>query len=257
MRIQYVGLDAMNNKTKNFRWLMLAIVAFFIFVVLQVPAAWLIAKFYKNGQFLHNVSGNVWQGSADWQKGNLRGSLNWQLRPLELLLLRLAADVDVHSGNTKLSGTASYSMNKTIYMRDMQGQFAPETLKKVADWQWPSNPIQFKDMQFKYKKTQGFNHADGNLLWSGGELLYTFAQRQERMNVPVLSAKLTDESGQLVIDVRDNREQRMMNIKLDPDLMIDVQLTQRMLLNVPSYEGNAGLDTYVISTRQPLMGAMN
>lgn len=93
--------------------------------------------------------------------------------------------------------------------------------------------------------------------WSGGELIYTFAQRQERMNVPVLAAKLSADAGQLIIDVRDNRDQKMINIKLDPNLMLDVQLTQRLLLNVPSYEGNAGLDTYVISTRQPLIGAMN
>lgn len=247
----------MNNKTKTFRWLTFAIVTFFIFVVLQVPAAWLIAKFYKNNQVLHNVSGNIWQGSADWKKGNLRGSLNWQLRPLDFLLLRLGAHVDVHSGNTKISGVAAYSLAKTLSLKEMQGQLAPETLKKLADWQWPSNPIQFSDVALKYKKEQGFSLADGVMQWSGGELNYTFAQRQERMNVPVLAAKLSADAGQLIIDVRDNREQKMINIKLDPILMLDVQLTQRLLLNVPSYEGNAGLDTYVISTRQPLIGAMN
>ena len=63
--------------------------------------------------------------------------------------------------------------------------------------------------------------------WSGGELIYTFAQRQERMNVPVLSGQLSDENGQLLLDVRDNRDQRMLNIKLDPSLMLDIQLTQR------------------------------
>jgi hypothetical protein len=34
--------------------------------------------------------------------------------------------------------------------------------------------------------------------------------------------------------------------------MLDVQLTQR-IINIPSYEGKAGLDTYVISSRQPLL----
>lgn len=257
MHVGYIERDAMSNKSKTFRWLMLTVVIFFIFIVLQVPAAWLIAKFYKNDQILHNVSGNIWQGSADWQKGNLRGSLNWQLHPLQLLLLRLAAHVDIHSGNTQISGIASYSLNKTISIKDMQGQLAPETLKKLEDWQWPSNPIQFKDIDLIYKSTQGFSHADGVMQWSGGELIYIFAQHQERMNVPVLSAKLSDDNGQLNIDVRDNRDQKMINIKLDPHLMLDVQLTQRMLLNVPSYEGNAGLDSYVISTRQPLIGGMN
>ncbi|ANF80859.1 general secretion pathway protein [Acinetobacter sp. NCu2D-2] len=247
----------MNNKPNTFKWLILAIGAFFIFVVLQVPAAWLIAKFYKNNQVVHNVNGNIWQGSADWKKGNLNGSLNWQLRPLDFLLLRTGANIDVHSGNTKISGIVSYGLGKTLHLKDLQGQLAPETLKSIADWQWPTNPIQFSNVSLKYKKQQGFNDAVGDMQWSGGELLYTFAQRQERMNVPVLAAQMADENGQLLIDVRDNREQKMMNIKLDADLMLDVQLTQRLLLNVPSYEGNAGLDTFVISTRQPLMGAMN
>lgn len=247
----------MNNKPNTFKWLILAIGTFFIFVVLQVPAAWLIAKFYKNNQVVHNVNGNIWQGSADWKKGNLNGSLNWQLRPLDFLLLRTGANIDVHSGNTKISGIVSYGLGKTLHLKDLQGQLAPETLKSIADWQWPTNPIQFSNVSLKFKKQQGFNDAVGDMQWSGGELLYTFAQRQERMNVPVLAALMADENGQLLIDVRDNREQKMMNIKLDADLMLDVQLTQRLLLNVPSYEGNAGLDTFVISTRQPLMGAMN
>ena len=53
--------------------------------------------------------------------------------------------------------------------------------------------------------------------------------------------------------VRDAREQKMLNLQLDAELMMDVQLTQRLLLNIPSYDGKAGLDTYVISSRQPLL----
>ncbi len=73
------------------------------------------------------------------------------------------------------------------------------------------------------------------------------------MNMPSLMAEIKDENGQLQVDVRDQRSQKMANLSLDPSLMLDVQLTQRMLLNIPSYEGKAGLDTYVISSRQPLM----
>jgi general secretion pathway protein N len=247
----------MSNKPKTLKWFIFAILTFFIFIVLQVPAAWLISKFYKNNQVLHNVSGNVWQGSADWKKGNLQGSLNWQIRPLDLLLLRLGAKVDLHSGNTELSGVMGYGLNKTLTVKNLEGQLAPETLKKMADWQWPANPIQLQAVDFKYKKQQGFNQVTGQMQWAGGELVYSFAQRQERMNVPALTGQLRDESGQLLLDVRDSRDQRMLNIKLDPALMLDIQLTQRFLLNAPSYTGKAGLDSYVISTRQPLMRGWN
>ena len=79
----------MIKKPKYITWWIFALIAFLIFVLLQIPAAWLISKFYKNNQTLHNVSGNIWQGQADWQKGQLRGTLNWNTRPLDLVRLSM------------------------------------------------------------------------------------------------------------------------------------------------------------------------
>ena len=59
------------------------------------------------------------------------------------------------------------------------------------------------------------------------------------------------------MDIRDQRNQKMANLLLDANMMLDVQLTQRLLLNVPSYDGKAGLDTFVISSRQPLLQGGN
>ncbi len=243
----------MSDKPKQIRWLIFAVISFFIFVMLQIPAAWLISKFYKNNQTLHNVSGNIWQGQADWSQGQLRGSLSWKTRPLDLLLLRIGADVEIHSGNTKLEGIVGRGFGQNMRVKSINGQIAPETLKSFADWQWPSSAVQLKDVAFQYQKKQGFSNAEGQMQWAGGELIYTFSQRQDRMNMPALQGKLSDDSGKLRMDVRDARDQKLMNWQLDPDLMLDVQLTQRLLLNIPSYDGKAGLDTYVISTRQPLL----
>ncbi len=248
-----VGKGGMKKNTKQWRWWLFAIFAFLIFIILQIPATWLIAKFSKDNQLLHNVSGNIWQGQADWQRGQLRGSVHWKTRPLDLLLLRLGADLDIHSGNTHFNGVFAYSFGKKIIVKGLQGQVAPETLKYFANWQWPENAIQLKDVQLHYHDEKGFSSADGQLNWGGGELTYTFGQRQERMTMPSLIAALKDANGQLQLDIRDQRSQKMANISLDANLMLDVQLTQRMLLNVPSYQGKAGLDTYVISSRQPLL----
>ena len=73
------------------------------------------------------------------------------------------------------------------------------------------------------------------------------------MNIPSLKGSLSDRDQVLNIDVRDQRDQKMINLLLDKNLMLDVQITQRMLMNVPSYQGKAGLDTYVVSSRQPLL----
>ena len=242
----------MIKKPKYITWWIFAIIVFFIFVLLQIPAAWLISKFYKNNQVLQNVSGNIWQGQADWHKGNLRGSLSWKTRPLDLFLLRLGAHIEVHSGHTQLDAIAGYGLGKKVIIHDLNGQIAPETLKNIVDWQWPANAIQLQDIDFNYKTEQGFSQADGQLQWAGGELIYIYAQRQDRMNMPSLKGKLSDENNKLMFDLRDQRDQKLIALELDPSLMLDVQLTQRLLMKKEKKKGKAGLDTYVISSRQPL-----
>ncbi len=88
-------------------------------------------------------------------------------------------------------------------------------------------------------------------------LIYNIGDRQDRMNMPSLNGQLTDQNGQLQVDIRDQRSQKMANLLLDANMMLDVQLTQRLLLNIPSYDGKAGLDTFVISSRQPLIQGGN
>lgn len=242
----------MKIKSKPISWWIFGCLAFLIFIILQIPANWLVSKYFKNNQILSNVSGNLWQGQADWRYANLQGSLHWTARPLDLFKLRLGAELNVQSGATQLQGIVGYGLGKKMIIRELHGEVAPDTLKALVNWQWSANRIQLNQIQFNYQKASGFNEAQGQLNWAGGNLGYQFAQRQERMDVPPLQGQLLDRDGQLNIDVRDQQRQKMINLALDKDLMLDVQLTQRFLLNVPSYNGKAGLDTFVVSTRQPL-----
>lgn len=54
---------------------------------------------------------------------------------------------------------------KKVIVKAMNGQVAPETLKQIVNWQWPVNSIQLKDINFNYKKEQGFAAVDGQLHW--------------------------------------------------------------------------------------------
>lgn len=252
-----IGCSGMMKKPKMLHWWLFTILTFLICVLLQIPAAWLMAKFYPQQQSLHNVSGNIWSGQADWNKGQLGGSLKWQVRPLDLLRLRAAANVELHSGQSKLNAVMAYTLAKNLIIQDLNGQIAPNTLKHLASWQWPANSLQLNDIALYYKAQQGFTQAAGQINWAGGELVYVYAERQERMQVPMLKANLSADQGKLVLDARDNRQQKMLHLALDQQMMLDVQLTQRLLMHVPSYQGKAGLDTYVLSTRQPLLRGVN
>ena len=243
----------MAKTSKKLHWWLFALLTFVVFVLLQVPAAWLIAKFYKNNQSLHNVSGNIWQGQADWKQGQLRGTLTWSSRPLDLLLLRVAAQVQIDSGQTHVQGKVAYGLAKTLHIQQLNGEIAASTLQQLTQWQWPSSSIRLQEINLKYQKQHGFAAADGQLHWQGGNLQVPFSGRQERIDVPALQAQLKDQQNQLLLDVRDQREQKMLNAGLDANLMLDLQLTQRFLLNNPNYQGQAAMDSYVLSTRQPLL----
>lgn len=247
----------MKNKPKILRWCLFAGFTFLLCVLLQLPAAWLLAKFSPNKQLLHNVSGHIWSGQADWTRGQLRGSVKWQFRPLDILRLRAAANIQVHSGQSQFDAIVGYGLGKAIIVDSVTGQVAPETLKYVADWQWPANSIRLDDVSLTLKRDEGFTRAQGQIQWEGGPLVYQYLGRQERMDVPSLKANLAVADGKLIVDTKDQREQKMLNLALDHNFMLDVQLTQRLLMNVPSYQGKAGLDTYVLSTRQPLIRGGN
>ena len=246
-------LSDMAKTNRTLYWWVFAALTFVFFVFLQVPAAWLIAKFYNNNHLLHNVSGNIWQGQADWKHGQLRGTLTWSSRPLDLILLRLAAQVQIKSGQTELNTKLAYGLGKTLYIQELNGDIAPDTLKLFAAWQWPNQALHLDNINVHYKKDAGFSVVEGQMHWQGGLLIYPFSDRQERIDIPALSAQLKQEKKQMIVDVRDQREQKMLNVTLDPQLMLDVQLTQRLLLNNSNYQGQASLESYVFSTRQPLI----
>lgn len=243
----------MTNKKFIRFWAVMVVVLLTFFIILQVPAVWLLNKFAPNMRLLQNVSGNIWQGQADWATGQVKGTVHWSVRPWELLRLRAASNVTVHSGQTQLQGVVGYGVGKNIYIQHVDGQISPETLTTfLSTWQLPSTSIHVKDVSVHYKTAVGFQKAEGQLSWSGGVLNYPIEQRFERLDLPPLLADLNAEKEKLNLMVRDSQKQRMAEMVIGADGMLDVQITQRFLLHSPTYQGKAGLDTAVISTRQPL-----
>ncbi|GAA5013425.1 type II secretion system protein N [Acinetobacter puyangensis] len=242
----------MTNKKRIRFWAILFLVLFALFIVLQVPAVWLLKKFAPDQRMLQNVSGNIWQGQADWNINTLQGTVHWSTRPWELLRLRVASQVTIHSGQTQLQGVIAYGVAKNIYLQHFNGKISPETLSALVAWQWPSTSINVKDLSVNYKGKTGFQSAEGQLSWSGGMLNYPIGQRFERIDIPPLVGEVSGEKEKLKLLLKDSQKQRMADMLVGADGMLDVQITQRFLLHSPSYQGKAGLDTAVISTRQPL-----
>lgn len=233
------------------RWWFFAAFCLLVCIVLQLPAAWILARFAPNNPYIDHVTGNIWSGQADWHAQQMQGVVSWQLKPLQLLLLRVSADVDVSIADSQLSGQIVVG-REFWQVKQLDGQVSAGTLRSVLPWQWPDSPIQINGLGIKVDKKTGFDQVDGQLNWGGGALGYPFEGRVQRAAMPPLVGQLSLDGERLHLALTDSNRGRMGDVYVSPDQMLDVQLTQRLLQNVAGYRGQAGLDTAVVTTRQPI-----
>lgn len=240
-----------DSKKPGRGWWLLAALMLMGAIALQIPAAWLAARFFPNNPYVDQVSGQLWSGQVIGHGQGLSGVLSWRLRPQDLFWLRLGADVQVESGSTRLQGQVALGRQQLL-LRDWSGQVDAETLRSALPWQWPASPVQVRALALHWHQQKGWQAAQGTLNWGGGALGYPFEGRLERAVLPPLQGKLSLDKERLHLALLDNSSARMGDVYVDREKMLDVQLTQRLLLNVAGYQGQAGLDTAVVSVRQPL-----
>ena len=257
-----------SNKRPRKLWWLIGLLLFALFAIMQMPAAWVLQKYAPESPYVQHISGNLWQGAAVWQlplpKAPLTGAVNWTWQPWQLVLGKLGADVDISSGQTQLEGQLKLSRS-SWQVADMTGKIAPETLTQVVKWQLPNTPIQVNNVSLqrqsaKGERAAGFNAAEGQLTWVGGEVGYPSAGKVFYITMPALRAQLSTEqknnNNLLHINLLDNQDKRLGDLYVDGDTMLDVSLTQRLLENMPEYKGQAPQDTPVVSVRQPLLAKL-
>jgi len=106
---RYSSLASVNSLRPTKLWWLVGLVLLCLSLVIQLPAAWLLQKFAPNNPYLQQISGNLWQGQANWQinarpNTPLAGSVDWRWQPWHLLMGKLGMAVDIRSGKTDLQG---------------------------------------------------------------------------------------------------------------------------------------------------------
>ena len=270
-------VSASSHKRPRKLWWLVGLILFGLFAVLQMPAVWLLKKYAPETPYVQHVSGNVWQGSAIWQlpvsATPLTGVADWSWQPWQLFLGKFAAEVNILSEQTRLSGQVKIG-SSVWEVKDMSGKIAPETLANIVDWQLPNASIQVNNVSLKCqsdsgnagsnsdssKNTSGFSQASGELTWVGGELGYPSGGKVFYITIPALRAELSHEQKNnknlLHVNLVNNQDKRLGDLYIDGDNMLDVSLTQRLLESMPEYKGKAPQDTPVISVRQPLLNGL-
>ncbi|MFW2178465.1 MULTISPECIES: type II secretion system protein N [unclassified Moraxella] len=263
-------------------WWLVGLVLLCVFLLIQLPAQWLLNKFSPNNPYLQQVSGNLWQGQANWQvmtqpNAPLTGTAQWQWQPWHILTGKFGSAVTIRTGKTELKGQVKLGKD-SWQANDFSGKITADTLRQIVNWQLPDTPITIKEVSLA-KSKQGFDKADGTLNWAGGEMSYPTGGRSYKMNLPNMQGGLSVDKGnagqspnttnanvnngnngnatstngqRLHLALTNPQGQRFGDFYIDNDNMLDVALTQRFLKNMPEYKGQGVDDSVVVSIRQPL-----
>lgn len=246
-------------------WWLVGLILLCLFLLVQLPASWLVQKFVPNNPYLQQISGNLWQGQANWQisppnnpNKSLSGTLDWQWQPLYIFTGKIGMNVKIRSGTTELNGLAKIGKN-SWQIHDFNGKINKDLLSSLGSWQLPDSPIMVKNLSLSRDKT-GFVNASGDFDWLGGNMGYPFGGRVYQINLPkmvgVLDKEKTSQSpSRLHLALATPQGQRLGDLYLDNDNMLDVALTQRLLKNMPNYQGQGADDSVAVSLRQPLFGS--
>lgn len=243
-------------------WWLFGVILLLIFMFVQLPVAWLVKRFAPQQNYLETVSGSLWKGQAQWQlPANMSksatpvsGGVSWQWRPWEVLWLQGGADIHLTTGSSELTGRLGIT-GSTWQVQQLTGKLTADTLKQTLPLTWPNTDIKVQGVSLKgtHKgEKKDWKQAEGLLTWAGGEVGYMNMGKVQSANLPAMKAALSLEEKKLHISLTNSKDERMGDIYLDADSMVDVQLTQRLLLTVKGYKGNAAPDTAVVSVRQPL-----
>lgn len=241
-------------------WWLFAVVILMVFIVIQLPITWVVQRFLPNNQHIQWVSGNIWKGSATWQmpqemnQAPLSGNIIWKWKPSRLFFGKIAADIEIGTGKTKLKGEMSKSPS-SFELQDFSGQIDKATLAAFTGWQVPDAPIKVNKFMILVGDA-GIEDASGQLTWVGGQLGYPNADTFMNINLPAMrtdiSAEKKGESNALHAHLVNQESKTLGDFYIDAHGMLDVSLTQRMLENVPGYNGSAPKDTPVVTIRQPI-----
>lgn len=250
------------QKKPSVLWWLFAVFLILLFMLVKLPAAWVLQKFLPQQTFVENINGNLYQGQAQIQlpakmtknQKPVTGVVTWKWRAWEILWITGAADITLSSGNTKLNGKLGVSSG-TWQVSGLSGKLSYDLLQKVLPMEFPNTDVTLANIQLKNKykgEKKDWLMADGQITWAGGEIGYVNMGKTYTSNLPAMKGNLSLDKTKMHLNMLDSDDKRMGDIFLDADGMVDVQLTQRLLLNVKGYKGNAALDTAVVSVRQPL-----
>ena len=226
----------MAQAKNNQKIVFFSILAYFIFLIATLPLN-VIYKLVDPKDLpvqVLAVSGTVWKGEIT-VKHKSAGQINagWQLSGLSLLMGSIDSAVQIKSRELNAEFNASFSMlSRTINLGALSGFIQAPLVNRLLQ---PNKVkiaggLEILDLAVQYDLKQKYaQHAQGRVIWMGGDINYPKGRKQGQASLPMLIADFSADSGQLNMDLHTDENLSVAKASLKTDGWGSVSILKRMI----------------------------
>ena len=221
------------------RYVVAGILVFVVSAIVLAPAG-LVSRSLEN--FTHDLAlveprGTIWEGQGVLiSAGESVGQLNWQLQPWSLLLLDPTATWQLRSTALDLQGSITGTTELNVNVTGDIDLVAFEPLFNRYDLAIPGR-VSVDDVVLGLDtQSRQLTHADGRLLWSGGQVRYVLSGILSESTLPQMYAQLSTTNQHPTADIYAQGEPiRLMQAQITPDGFIKIGISKMFtkVLNRP------------------------
>jgi hypothetical protein len=158
-------------------YIIIGIVSYLIFTLVNTPAATVISLLEKNMKKpvkFYGIQGSIWYGQA--ARIMMRGqppldNLRWKLSPLKLLLATVSAEIQAQIKQQNIVGNISLSAGGNVKASDLRARLEAAQVQQMLDMPFGELGgdfnIDFKSLQWS---TGGMPVATGKIKWKNANL---------------------------------------------------------------------------------------
>jgi len=116
------------------RWVVVGVVAYLVFLLATFPAARLTSKLQTNGILAAGVSGSIWNGSAAAVQTNgiTLGATQWHIQMWRLLAGTVSAQIHSKSDEGYLDATVRTGFSGAVTVHELRGSLPVSALSSIG-----------------------------------------------------------------------------------------------------------------------------
>lgn len=219
----------------NKRYFIVGSLAFLLFLVAMLPLNVVYQQLNPNLPIrVQSVSGTLWSGSIVASHPMVsQFTVNWEMSPASLFSLSLSPEVEIQSDLVQLAFQADINpVTMNVSVTEGKGYLSSSVLNQALKAQRVklSGDLELSNLNLTANLNERLaSEATGQLVWMGGTVNYPKGRKVQTTTLPMLVAKISDQSGSVLIDVATVEGASVASANVKTDGWAGIAVKKRMI----------------------------